>query len=438
MHVTGIICEYNPFHNGHAWQMAEVRRRQPDTVVVAIMSGSFCQRGSAALMDKFTRARLAVLGGCDLVIELPFVFACRSAQDFARGGVGLLIGLGLPATLAFGAECDDLPCLQQAASAMDTPAVQQVLHERLQQGTAYAAALTAILSEQTGLHPDVLRQPNTILALEYLRALQHTPKLQPLLLPRHGAGHHENRLLTERDNGQKTGVLHFASGSAIRQTMLQAQQTGNAPDWPRLAAAVPAATLQALQDGWSQDLPRAERLFPALQLAFLRYSDAELGQLAGSSIAEGMAGRLRHALSMAGSLGEWIQRAATRRYPAARIRRLLPYLLLGITADELARVTAGGPAYAHILAASPRGLQLLHIVKDTATLPLVTKFSTILNSCQRQQGWRQLIATGKFTTPARQQAALDTLATDLRALMLSELPARNDFNTSPFIRHEDK
>ena len=112
MHVTGIIAEYNPFHCGHQYQIRRIREAIPESAIIAIMSGSFCQRGQAAMLDKWTRAELAVREGCDLVLELPFVFACRSAQDFARGGIRLLQRLSIVHTLAFGAETDCLTDLQ--------------------------------------------------------------------------------------------------------------------------------------------------------------------------------------------------------------------------------------------------------------------------------------------------------------------------------------
>ncbi|MBQ1613948.1 MAG: nucleotidyltransferase family protein, partial [Selenomonas sp.] len=118
MQVTGIIAEYNPFHNGHLYQINKIRT-QSDARIIAVMSGSFTQRGEATLLDKWERARLAVLCGCDLVLELPFVFACRSAQDFARGGVTLLSRLGIVDTLAFGAEHDDITALTELAAELD-------------------------------------------------------------------------------------------------------------------------------------------------------------------------------------------------------------------------------------------------------------------------------------------------------------------------------
>jgi len=186
MHVTGIIAEYNPFHNGHRYQLEQIRRVYPGSTIIAVMSGSFVQRGEAALLDKWQRAELAIAGGCDLVLELPFAFACRSAQDFARGGVQLLARLGVIDTLAFGAECSSLTTLTAIATAIDSPAVQTQLHERISAGASYAQALTELTASEARIDASLLHTPNNILAIEYLRALTEYPAIEPLLIPRAG------------------------------------------------------------------------------------------------------------------------------------------------------------------------------------------------------------------------------------------------------------
>ena len=152
----GIIAEYNPFHAGHAYQIAAAKKITGEEVV-AVMSGSFTQRGSPAILDKWTRARLAISGGVDLVLELPFVSAVRSAQDFARGGIRLLKNLGVVDTLAFGAEVADLPKLKSAASAFEEKFFAAELRGLMSAGTSYAAAVTKILAQVTKLDEKLLR-----------------------------------------------------------------------------------------------------------------------------------------------------------------------------------------------------------------------------------------------------------------------------------------
>ncbi len=460
MHITGIICEYNPLHNGHVWQIEEIRRRTPDTHIVAIMSGSFCQRGSAAILDKWTRARLAVLAGCDLVLELPFPFACRSAQNFALGGVQLLADLRLGGQLAFGAETDNLRALTMAAKMLDTPSLQAEIHRHIRAGASYAAAVSATIGLMAGIPEHVLRQPNNILALEYLHALQRYKRLQPLLLPRQQAAHHDDTLQAP-----------FASGTAIRQalycitspmpshsrkkstaTKSMSQPTAPAtgepavPDWATLARVMPAATLTALQEASAAGLPDADRLYPALQLALTCRSDAELESIYGLAGGEGILPRLRTTTHDATSMEEWLARASTRRYPVARLRRLVPYLLLGLRQDTIDDTTILGPAYIHVLAMNRRGQAVLRAAKKHSLNPIVTKFSDVLTSRIRnaelpslmqpsppvEQLTLNMLADG-FIAGARQQAAMDSLATELRALLLPHRDPHNDFNTSPWV-----
>lgn len=355
MHVVGVIAEYNPFHQGHAYQLRAIRERfHDDVAIVAVMSGSFTQRGEAAVLDKWRRADLAVRGGCQLVLELPFLFACRSAQDFARGGVRLLQGLGCVDTLAFGAESPDLAPLMEAARAIDAPKTQAALHEALRAGASYAKALTAILLEASGLASDLLHQPNNILAIEYLRAIRgYAQGIEPLLIERRGAGYHEASL----------GPL--ASASAIRGELAKAQ-----PDFASLRNSLPEATYAAIRAAFPAEIASTERLFRPLLARMLTMQGRELEAIFG--LQEGLANRLLVKSRQSQTLQELIAGMVTSRYPASRISRIVPHLLLG-TGERAAREAAEtGPLYARVLAFDEVGRELLHTVKERSTLPLIT------------------------------------------------------------------
>lgn len=419
MHVVGVIAEYNPFHQGHAYQLRAIRqairaRFLDEAAIVAVMSGSFTQRGEAAVLDKWRRADLAVRGGCQLVLELPFLFACRSAQDFARGGVRLLQGLGCVDTLAFGAESPDLAPLMEAARAIDAPETQAALHEALRAGASYAKALTAILQTESGLASDLLRQPNNILAIEYLRALRgYAQGIEPLLIARRGAGYHEASL----------GPL--ASASAIRGELAKAQ-----PDFASLKDSLPEATYAAIREAFPMEIASTERLFRPLLARLLTMQGRELEAIFG--LQEGLANRLLVKSRQSQTLQELIAGMVTSRYPASRISRIVPHLLLG-TGERTAREAAEtGPLYARVLAFDEVGRELLHAVKERSTLPLITKVSAALNSRERLEG---------DLTPLQAMLVFDTRATELRALALPDhapLVAlhQTDFITSPhFIRN---
>ena len=177
MKITGIICEYNPLHNGHLYQIQQVRKNGAEAIV-AVMSGNFMQRGDVAVMDKFTRAKLAVESGVDLVIELPVPYAVAPAEVFALGGVALLSALPNVTEISFGSECGDLELLRQAADAcyLCKTEYRDVMQDFLKQGHPYPEVLMHMVEQLYGTEvAEVLLEPNNTLAVEYLNAM-HTLK----------------------------------------------------------------------------------------------------------------------------------------------------------------------------------------------------------------------------------------------------------------------
>lgn len=391
---VGIIAEYNPFHAGHAHQIAEIKKFCNEEII-AVMSGSFTQRGSPAILDKWTRARLAVLGGVDLVLELPFISAVRSAQDFARGGIRLLESLGVVDTLAFGAEVTDINKLKLATSAFGEKFFTEELKRLMSQGTSYAAAVTTILSAVTGLDEKLLRQPNTILAIEYLRALPE--KISPLLIERIGAAY-DDLILHEK----------FSSASAIRAELYKKN-----PSWEKISAQVDDETLQALR---AEKFPDENFLFRPILAKLLTSRADELKKIYGMT--EGLEFRLLNAAS-AKNFSELIETMTARRYTASRIRRLLLYFLLNVTAAEVEAMDA--TTCARVLAFNERGRALLKRI----TAPVVTKFTKHLNR-------RDLYERRRGLEPYQKILLLDVLATNLREILF-ETPRsqQKDFSTPP-------
>lgn len=407
MHVTGIIAEYNPFHHGHAYQLRRIREKRPDTIIAVAMSGSIVQRGTPAVLDKWQRAELAIAGGCDLVCELPFLFACRSAQDFARGGVRLLTALGIDA-LAFGAECDDLSHLRGLAAAIDAPETQECTGRLIREGKSYAQALTAALQSHGIARGPELHEANNILAIEYLRALRGT-KIQPLLIPRRGAGYHA------------TDLQELASATAIRKAL-----RAKAPDWDALAAATPPQTLRALQQVFPQAIPEPDELFRALRLRLLTLGHDDLAAQYGLPAGEGIENRLQEAAKNARSTEDFLQGVVTSRYARSRVQRLIPHLLLKTPRTLVAAADESGPCYLRVLACSERGRLLLRRAKQEGALPLVTKVGPVLHSRDRLRLPELPLA--------KQMLAFDTLATGLRTLTLPDLAAPDDFTRSPYFQ----
>ena len=415
MDVIGVIAEYNPFHYGHAWQLRELRRRFPSTDgVIVVMSGSITQRGTPTVLDKWTRAGHAVDGGADLVLELPFVFACRSAQDFARGGVSLLMQLGVVSHLAFGTEAADIAPLERAAREIDTEKIQHRIAHGLSMGLSYATALSSALAEQLGIEERILRTPNNILGMEYLRALHaKDADITPLALPRKTAAHGEARL--------RSGIT---SASSIR-TVLER----DVPSWEHIAACVLPNVLGDLRRTHPHALPSHGELLRLLRYEILTMTDTELRSIYG--ISEGIENRLVRALRMAETYEELLTHASSKRYPKSRIGRLAIHLLLRLQKAQAEDFDHAGCLYIRLLAFNGRGRMLLRRIKKFSPLPIITRTAEVLSSDARARSPAKL-------SLLQQMLSFDTRATELRTLTLPQQHGSvcgTDFLTSP-IYHE--
>ena len=411
IHATGIIAEYNPFHNGHLYQLREATHLTGQPVVVA-MSASFMQRGEPACLSKWLRARLAVENGAALVLELPTAFSLRSAQFFASGGVQLLAATGSVTTLSCGVESPELD-FGALAQRITSDAAQGRIRSLLSQGKSYAAACAAVLSEAqqeagvTAMQASSnegkafagLTKPNDILALEYAKALQATD-IKLLFIERRGDGYNDREI---------SGTM--SSATAIRQAL------NNSDDgWQQ---AVPASVRQALLDN-------APGYDAALLWQLLRY---KLRLMSVDAIAdtcqcsEGLENLLKDAAACP-SFAEALQLCTSKRYTTSRIRRLFMQLLLDVPRW---RWEDNAPAYLRVLAFNDTGRQLLKQMKATASLPIIT--GLYRNWPQRLQHL-QLRQQQIYS----QQLLLELRATELWSLLQlnpSLNRSGNDFLISP-------
>lgn len=373
MKTIGLIAEYNPFHRGHEWQLREIRRRfGKSCAIVVALGGCFTQRGEAAVFTKYARAEAAVRCGADLVLELPLPWAVSSAEGFARGGVGVLNALGNVDSLAFGSESGDLRRLTEIADALDGSEWEPLLRENLASGVGYAKARQLALETLLRSPLPELNSRNDILAVEYLRALRaQESRMEACPLPRCG---------------------DFPPASELRE------RSDYLTALPEEAAAVFRR---------ERDSGRVQRpgVLEAAMLARLRSMDeAEFAALPGA--AEGLENRLRKAAWTSGSMAELLQKAVTKRYPAARVRRMALAAFLGVPAG-LERNT---PTYLRVLAMNGRGRQVLH--EASPTLPLVTKPADGKRDPVAQLEARAcaLYALG-FENPQARSGAMDWIAT---------------------------
>ena len=344
MKAVGIIAEYDPFHAGHAWQIEQAKRLGAEVVAVC-MSGDLVQRGTAALLPPWVRAKAAVLSGADLVVELPNPWACLSAEGFAAAGVHLLSALPLD-TLVFGAEYPDTDLLFETADLLLSEPFRQTLAEKLTEGMSFAAARAAAAQELLPGSGAILERPNNNLGVEYCKAirLQNSP-LQPYSIQRQGA-----------DHGQSgPGQEGFASASHLRECWTQNGPAG-------LQGYVPESARQLYQAESGQDIDR--RMWEIALLSRLRgRTPDQIARTRGTG--EGLEYLLAKSLKTACTLEQLYDRMKSKRYAHARLRRYVLDAALGYT-DDLPTL----PPYLHLLAATPAGLALLKKAKLPADTSL--------------------------------------------------------------------
>ena len=351
--VTGVVAEYNPFHNGHKY-MIEKCRENGATHIVAVMSGNFVQRGSVAIMDKRARARAAIESGVDLVIELPVCWAVSTAELFARGGVSILDSLGCVDTLSFGAECDDAALLRKAAVAVCDSRVDALIKEELQGGISYPKARENAVRNVFGDEiAEVLSKPNNILAVEYIKALEDfnsTIGLDPIL--RKGAQHD-----SLKENGE------FSSASALR--ILLEREDKKAYEYMPEPSVKEFERLKAVGRA-PVCFDESERAILS-RLRMLSVEDIEKAP----DVSEGLQNRIYNAIQTATSLEELYDIIKTKRYTHSRIRRIITALYLGITPEDAQM----DMPYIRVLGFNGRGREILKEIKDTAKLPVIMKSS---------------------------------------------------------------
>ena len=365
MNNCGIIVEYNPFHNGHKFHIEKSRELSGADGIVAVMSGSFLQRGAPALFDKFTRAKTAIAGGVDLVIELPFCYACAPAQFFAEGGVRLLSATGIISSLCFGSESGDLSALSFSDNGN--------IKEYMDKGMSYPAACAAATDNP-------LSTPNDILGSEYLRAISlYAPHIKPCTIKRSDGGYHNENACGD-----------FASATAIRKLTEENKFT-------HIKNFLPAEVFEILEKEYNNENYTDFSILDSLVLGKLRSG----GSMSDTAyVAEGIENRFYDCAFSANSIDELASLVKTKRYTHARLMRIISCYATGLKDADLEEFVKVGPAYIRILAANEKGKEMLSLMKKKATLPVITTPSNYK----------------KLDDYAKKMFELDCLAADVAAL----------------------
>lgn len=351
MYTVGIIAEYNPFHKGHAYQIQQIKKNLGNVPIIVVMSGSFVQRGEPAVMDKWTRTEMALSCGVDLVLELPVVFSCAPAENFAKGSIHIMDATGCISHLCCGAECGDIHLIRQMASAEETPAFRAALKNALAKGLSYPAA-----REKAALETNIPipLSPNDILAVEYQKALQYYhSEIQPYVLQRK-SNYHAEKLETET----------FPSATAIRLALKE----GNIKSVLRAIPQEARTTfLTALEEGkgpvW------ADSLADFLHFLLLRQSADNLTKI--FEVTEGLENRI---LSCAQETWQWqdmIRSIKTKRYTESKIRRILIHVLLGLEENICKQALSAPIPYLRVLGFRKERSGLLGEIEKKGAAPLL-------------------------------------------------------------------
>lgn len=367
MNITGIIAEYNPFHNGHAYQLSRARTETDADALIVVMSGNFVQRGAPALLDKFARAKMALWGGADLVLELPPLWAAASAEYFAEAGVSLLKQLGCVRTLCYGCETPDCALFSDICRIQRQPAYDTLLKGFLKEGANYAAAraraaLSLLPEQDAAAAKELLRSPNNLLALEYQKAIRNTgaPLLTHPVL-RKGADYHSAETASP-----------FASASAIRgylheNTPLPANDTA----FP--ATAMPRSAFRTLLS-YQSDYPFLYEEDCSQMLLYRLLQNAAEGFAGYADCTEGFSNKICRNLHEYTGFPEFCSLLKTKDVTYTRVSRILLHILLDIRKETSAywRGHSHVP-YARALGFRKESAWLLSYIKKHAAIPLLAR-----------------------------------------------------------------
>ncbi len=357
MKIAGIIAEYNPFHNGHAF-LAEKAREAGFSHVVAVMSGNFVQRGEPALMHHSVRTRAALECGADLVLQLPAVYAASGAQSFAQAGVEILNGLGCVDSLVFGSECGNAEKIAGVSEMIYGEEIKPLITSELEKGITFASARENALRKINPEYADIIQSPNNILGVEYAAAIERVKSaITPVTFARAGVSH-----------DSANAADGFASASLIRNKIRAGES---------IEAFVPEKAAQIYRNADIADIAEIEN---AILYKMRTVTAQELAK--APDVSEGIENRIISAAKQATSLEELYMLAKTKRYTHARIRRIILNCFLNVTAEDLQTPVP----YIRVTGFNERGAQIIRAAKATATLPVITKAADLarLDECAQR------------------------------------------------------
>lgn len=389
----GIIAEYNPFHNGHLYQIQKAKELTGADTVIAVMSGNFTQRGETSLINKFEKAKMALQNEVDMVIELPTIYSISSAENFALGGVKILNEIGNIDYLVFGIEEENLEKLQAIADVLvnEDDEFKRNIKEELDKGNSYPKAREIVLKKVLSSEnvENIMQKPNNILAIEYLKALKITnSKIKPFAIKRKNTMHNDENM---NEN--------YASGTYIRKLFIE-------NNFDEIRKVVPKYTYERLLELKNQGTYVSSiNDFSDIVIYKIRtMTKEEISQIA--DVNEGLENSINLASTTCKTIDEIIEKVSTKRYTKTRISRILTYILLNITKSEMEQTKKNNP-YIRVLGINKKCEEILKTIKNNKLITSLKKF-------EENNGENQLLNIDKKATeiytikyPKSVQANLD-------------------------------
>ena len=366
--VVGIIAEYNPFHNGHAYHLEKSKELAKADYVIAVVSGNFVQRGNVSLIDKWAKANMALTNGADLVIELPTIYNISSAENFAYGAIKILDSLNIVDYVSFGTELDDMEVLEKCADVLykQPQKFVNLLNHELSKGVSFPKAReNALLMYLNDIrkYSNVLSSPNNILAIEYIKALKKLKShVRPIAIKRKNAGYNDLEITN-----------NFASATAIRKKIIDNTPAGLSKLMPPNSYRV---LYNSIQKGhYVKDITSFEK---EILYILRKMSLKEIANL--PDVTEGLEHAIKNAANSCNTIEEFMNIIKTKRYTNTRIQRILLYALLGITKDDMKNSFKAQP-YIRVLGMNKKGKDLISVIsRSNPNLNIITSVKKFIDS----------------------------------------------------------
>ena len=367
MNITGIITEYNPFHNGHKFHLEESKKQTKSDGTICIMSGNFVQRGGPAIIDKWKRTELALNNGVDLIIELPTFYAVSSAEFFAKGAVSILNSLNIVNNLFFGSEIGDAKALSEIAKVLvsEDERFQNILKENLSLGLTFAKAREKSLIEYLNSSEinNIITSSNNILGIEYIKAiLKLNSSINPVALKREGSNYNDKSLSQT-----------FSSATSIREVL---KNTSNIEDLKNI---IPLESYEVFSKLQEQDyrFTFEEEMFKYIKYK-IQTNCVNFNNL--YEVTEGLDNKIIKEISSSNSLHEFILKIKSKRYTYSKISRILTHIYLGLDNDDFKDIANENNLYVRVLGFNKTGREILSLIKANSSIPLITEVPRFTNN----------------------------------------------------------